>query len=61
MKVGVIKQHFKHDGCDLCIFECENPIILSINGKKYKGHKDCMRKIQHLEMKNVSASRHSIK
>lgn len=35
----------KHDGCDLCIFKCTKPILLSVGGKKYKGHKDCMKKV----------------
>lgn len=56
-----MKHHFKHDGCDICIYECKNPTLLSINGNQYKGHKECMRKIQLREMKNVSISRHSIK
>jgi len=49
----------RHDGCDICIYKCREPIIISLYGKTFRGHKDCM----HFKMNEIrkEAKRNSIK
>lgn len=54
-----VRELIKHKGCDLCIFECDKPTLLSVADKKFKGHKDCMRKIEQRLIKFATISRHT--
>jgi hypothetical protein len=38
----VLKNFLRHDGCDICIYKCDQPIIISVCGQTFRGHKDCM-------------------
>jgi hypothetical protein len=38
----VEKLLLKHNGCDICIYTCKQPIIISVCGETFRGHSDCM-------------------
>jgi len=49
-----MKSLLKHQGCDICIYKCPQPIIISLYGKTFRGHKECMHeKMNEIRKENA--------